>query len=191
MSTLLASNEFRAELPGWMLRGVLCAANSAFGAFLLGFQSPAEVVGMVVGVGCWIGCFAAVCASSPVLDWLRQPRLGAALKRAAWIKIGLTVAGSGIMATPGFVRLEFLQWLAIFGILDMWLGIAALWLVARIGDFADIEDIARLDSVGWTALTTLIEGALMAALIGSIALAVLLWWRWRGAAQSKFPIASA
>jgi hypothetical protein len=68
---------------------------------------------------------------------------------------------------------------AVFWMVDMFLGMAALWTVNQLGGFSEIDYIARLDSFGWTALTTVIEGAFMAVLIVGIALAVLGWWKFR------------
>jgi len=180
MKTLLASEEFHAELPGWALRGVLCAANSAFWAVMMGFQQPTEIAGMVAGVASWVAVFAGLCARTRLADRLRQPRIGAALKRAAWIKIGLTAAGWLSVAGTSLIRASGAEALAVFGMADVFLGMASLWLVSQAAGVSDIDQVGRLDSFGWTALTTIIEGALMAAVIGLIALAVLGWWRWGG-----------
>ena len=178
MRTLLESEAFRAELPGWALRGCLCAASSAFWAVLIGFQAPAEIAGMVTGVAVWVCVFAALCSWTPSLAWLKQPQMAAALKHAAWIKLGLSALGWLCFAGRFAPYFAFLQWLGLCGIVDMALGIGALSLVALLaGTFRSPEQISRLDSFGWTALTTVVEGALMAVLIGVIALAVLGWWR--------------
>ena len=50
MKPLVDRETFVAELPGWTLRGVFCAATSAFWAVQIGFSSVAEVAGMVAGV---------------------------------------------------------------------------------------------------------------------------------------------
>lgn len=180
MKTLLASEEFQAELPGWALRGVLCAANSAFWAVMMGFQQPAEIAGMAAGVAFWVVVFAGLCACTPLAERLRQPRIGAALKRAAWIKIGLTAAGWLSLAGASLMRASGAEVLAMLGMADVLMGMASLWLVSRAAGVPDIDQLGRLDSFGWTALTTVVEGALMAVVIGALALVVLGWWRWGG-----------
>ena len=71
------------------------------------------------------------------------------------------------------------------------LGMAALWLVSQVGPFRNFEQIPGADSFGWTALTTVVEGALMAVVIGLIALVVLGCWRLTAGTDSKsefFPV---
>lgn len=173
------SLDFRDELIGWTLRGGLCALTSFCWALAIGFNHPAEIAGMFVGVACWVVVFALLTACLPgtmLAGWIR---FGRALKVAAWIKIGLTMLGLpaslGLWGTPLAMPLS----------LDMLLGIAALSLVSVIGGFNSIEEIARLNSVGWTALTTIVEGALMAGVIATLALLVLGWWRLRGVTGAK------
>lgn len=178
MKTLLESPEFRDELPGWLLRGVLCAVSSVGWAVLLGFHTPAEIAGMATGVVAWVLVFAGACA------WLlRTPRpeharWAAALKRAAWIKIGLTVLGWLLWGGTALIRESWTQPFMLFGMVDAFLGMGALWVVAQVAGVGGFEKVAQLDSFGWTALTTVVEGALMALLIAGITLAVLAWWRW-------------
>lgn len=176
---------FEDELPGWVLRGALCAVNSAFWAWMMGFQHPAEIAGMATGVAFWVAVFAGVCAWTPRSAWWQQAQIGPALKRAAWIKIGLTCSGWLLLAGASLVHISGAEALAMFGMVDMLLGMAALWLVSRVAGIPDFDQISRLDSPGWTALTTVVEGALMAAVIGVLALAVLAWWRWGGLDRLK------
>lgn len=185
MSVMPESAEFRNELPGWAVRGVLCAANSAFWAWMLGFQAPVELAGMVAGVAVWAGIFALLCVWSPLPARWAHPQFAAALKWAAGIKIGLTAVGWLSFAVASHVRTSGAEALAALGMVDMLLGMAALWLVSRVAGIPDFDQVARLDSFGWTALTTMVEGALMAAVIGLIALLVLAWWRWGGLARLK------
>ena len=176
MTALLESEAFRNELPGWVLRGVLCALGSAFWAVMMGFETPAEIAGMVAGVVFWSTGFAGLCCSTRLLAGLKQPRLGSALKRAAWIKLGLTTFGWALMFGAGSLRFHGVEVLGIFGMIDAVLGLASLWLVGEVGSFPDFGQICRANSFGWTALTTLVDGALTAIVIGLIAAAVLGWW---------------
>lgn len=182
MKKLLTSAEFRAELPGWALRGVLCASTSAFWAVLMGFQAPAEIAGMVLGVAGWVAVFAAGCA------WLqRSPRwqttsVVAAIKWAAWIKIGLT-AGCWLVYL-GASAIGFKD-MAMLGLIDTLLGLFALMLVSFLAGMTDPETVATLDSLGWTALTTMTEGWLMTLVIAGIAALVWGCWQVRDALQKR------
>jgi hypothetical protein len=177
MKTILESDEFRAELPGWVLRGVLCAASSAAWAALLGFQAPAEIAGMVAGVAFWVAVFAALCAWRPGPARWNQPQAVAALKWAAWIKVGFTAFGWLVFAAGGMLNLEGLSQMGMLGMVDLLLGLAALAVVSFAAGLKGAEMVATADSFGWTALTTVIEGALVALMIASIALCVWAAWR--------------
>lgn len=177
MRTLFESEAFQAELPGWGLRGALCAANSAAWAWLLGFRAPAEIAGMVAGVACWVAVFAAGCAWTPRPARWRQPVVVAALKWAAWIKIGLTAGGWLLVGLANALGFENLSPMALLGTVDMLLGLGALWLVALLAGLGDPGRVAALDSFGWTALATVTEGALMAGVI--MAFAALVWAFWQ------------
>jgi hypothetical protein len=174
LKTLLESDEFRTELPGWALRGVLCAANSACWAWMMGFQQAVEIAGMVAGVACWVALFAAACVLVPRLAWWKQFQVAVVLRQAAWIKIGLTAAGWLIFALASATGLAEIQQLAMLGMIDMLLGIAALSLVALLGGMSGPEQVAAADSFLWTLATTVTEGALVAGVIVGIAVAVLI-----------------
>lgn len=173
--------DIRDELPCWLLRGVLCALTSFGWAYAMEFNHADEIMGMMLGVAFWVTVFALLTAWRPVHVAAGWERYGRALKLAAWIKIGLTLIG--VPALLGLLDPNLGRWLsplaATFS-LDMLLGLAALQMVCVIGGFTDVTHIAGLDSVMWTALTTVIEGALMAGVIALMAGAVLGWWRLRG-----------
>jgi hypothetical protein len=175
---LFESEAFQAELPGWTLRGMLCAANSAFWAWMMGFQAPAEIAGMVAGVAFWVAVFAGVCVWNPQSRRWRRTEIVAALKWAAWIKIGLSAGGWLVFAAASAVSAPDLSPIAMFGMVDMLLGMAALAVVAFMAGLSDPARVAAMDSFGWTALTTVVEGVLMALVI--VAIAVVVWLVWRG-----------
>jgi hypothetical protein len=192
MKPLLTSERFQAELPGWALRGVVCALMSFYLAIQGGFGNPAEIAGMILGVGFWVAVFTWAATWLPANLGSRWARIGQALKKAAWIKSGITL----------------LSWLLILGLQssslfpamgpdrvllvpDMLLGWAALRLVGWAGGFRHLGKISSQDSCGWTALTTIVDGALMAVLIGLIALVVLGWWRLREDSDSRSELSPA
>ncbi len=182
MKALLESPEFRAELPGWVGRGVLCAANSAWWAVMAGFTHPSEIAGMILGVSAWVAAFAAFGGWAQRLGRIAPARFGEALKTAAWIKLLLVVLG-----VPAMVGSRILpEWMTVFVFgfsVDMVLGMVALSGVAWLAGLKEFDQVARMDSLGWTCLTTALEGALMAVLIVLIAVAVLGWRRFRAAGQ--------
>ena len=177
MKTLLESTEFQGELPGWILRGVLCAANSACWAAVTGFTHPMEIAGMALGVAFWVALFTGYCAWSLRTAPVARGRLVAALKTATWIKIILVVLG-----LPALFGSRFLpEWLMLsfFGFsVDMLLGFVSLQAVAWLAGLADFTRIAQLDSWSWTALATVFEGTLMTILLGLLAFVVLAWRRY-------------
>lgn len=172
MRTIWESEAFRAELPGWTLRGAFCAASSAGWAWLMGFQAPAEIAGMLAGVALWVVVFAAACARiSPSLDG--QPTEACtALKWAAWIKIAFTAAGWLVYAAASSARLHDLSQIAMLGTVDLLLGMAAVWTVSIVSGMGDPGQLAAANSFGWTMCTTVVEGALITTLILGIALGV-------------------
>lgn len=180
MKTLLSSPEFRAELPGWALRGSLCAAISAFWAVAGGFSAPAEIAGMIGGVAVWVALFAAA------VTWAR--RSGAsmpadaadALKTAAWIKVGLSVLGIVGVAWPLAGSLMFLG-----PGLDLILGLASVNAVCWMAGATDAELLARLDSVTWAGWVTIVQGGMIALTITILTGAILIWKWSRPGALSK------
>ena len=181
MTTCFDRETLGRELPGWALRGVLCAASSAAWAVLMGFSAPAEILGMVLGVAGWVLAFAAFSAWTPPAAWWSHAQAVAALKGAVWLKVGLAAAGWLGFGLGGALHLEDLAQLGLLGMLDTLLGLAALALVSFTAGLKGPEFVAAADSFGLTALTTLTEGALMALVLAGLALA--LWVGWRLAAR--------
>jgi len=179
---------FRDELPGWALRGGLCALYSFFLAHLVGFNQPAEIAGMAMGVVVWVLLFAAGCAwllQGGSAGWMSAVR---ALEVAVVIKFILMLVGFPLVFLLGRgIAPGLANTLGYIINLDMALGMAAIWLVGQIAQ----TDIEKLDSFGWTALATFVEGALMAVVICLLALAVLGWWRWRAPSVLKQKISPA
>jgi hypothetical protein len=176
---------FQDELPGWALRVGLCAFPSFFLAIVVGFNQLGEIAGMVLGVAAWVVLISAACAwllQSGSAGWTRAVR---ALEVAVVIKFLTMLLGwLVVFLLKGSIAPGLANLLGYFLNLDMALGMAALWLVGQIAG-ADIE---KLNSFGWTTLTTVVEGALMTAVIGAMALVILGWWRWGG---FKAPVRSS
>ena len=175
---------FQNELPGWLLRGALCAANSAVWAVLAGFQTASEAAGMLAGVLGWVTLFAGAVAIVPAdRPWAAEAM--SALKWAAWLKVGLLAGAWLVYAAAMAVRWDSLAVLAMFGTLDLWLGLLSLGLVAKVAGFAGPEAVATADSFGWTALATVVEGTLMAMIL--VGLAAGVWTARRFGARFRFP----
>lgn len=184
MKALFRSPGFSQELLGWIFRGTLCALSSFYWAYAVGFQHPVEILGMFTGIVAWAIIFAWLTIRIfPGRELgLRTVR---ALKRAAWIKFGLMILGWLTFFGIGALRLQGGVQLASLGLADVWLGLAALGLVNVVGGFRGVDQIASLDSFGWTALTTFVDGLLFAIIIGLIACLVLGWWRFKNDSVEK------
>lgn len=145
---------------------------------MAGFQHPPELAGMAVGVVLWVTIFAGVSSWGLRSGGFTCAQVVGSVKTAAWIKLTITLVG-----LPALFSARFLP--GPLGVLaaglscDMVLGMAALAAVAAVGRFSGFEEVARADSAGWTALATIIDGALMAVLIVLIA-SVVMAWRQRG-----------
>lgn len=171
-----AASGFSAELPGWILRGSVCALTSFGWAVAAGFSHPAEIVGMIFGVAAWVAAFAWITAWLPEQSRGIWARYGPALKRAAWLKFGFTLLGVpallGVWGGAGTTLSALLGYAFTF---DLMLGLASLSLTGYLTGGIKPEAIAQLDSWGWTACTTVVEGTLMAAVIGLMALLIIGW----------------
>jgi hypothetical protein len=191
---VIESERFPRELAGWGLRGALCAASSFWWAWVEGFNSPAEIAGMATGVMVWVGLFAGFCT------WHRTAGAGApsqlvpALKIAATIKFLLSAAGWVWFAVCSIFQNQnqaaILDAGFVFLMPDCMLGLAALGLVGLLGG-GNVDSLPRLDSFGWTALTTLVHGALFVFVIAAFAVAVLLWWRFGPELRRKLGLSPA
>jgi len=191
MKTLWESEEFRAELSGWSLRGGLCATVSFVWALVTGFNSPFEIAGMAAGVAVWAGLFAAYCAwPGGAVRRGRQP-IGRALKVAAWIKFGTSAAGGLFFLLLSLGPKDAIVDFGVVGVMpDCLLGLASISLVAGISGL-QMDALARADSFGWTALITFVDGALFLLAIGVLAMAVLLWWRFAPGVLAKLKVSPA
>lgn len=178
MIAVIESGRFPRELAGWGLRGALCAASSFWWAWIAGFDSPAEIAGMAAGVIVWVGLFAGFCVWHRTAGARGPAQLVPALKIAATLKFSLSAAGWVWFAVCSLFKSENTILDAGFLLVmpDCLLGMASLALVGAIGG-GKVDQLPRLDSFGWTALTTLVDGALFLVVIAALAVAVLLWWR--------------
>lgn len=176
MNAGFESARFQQELGGWVLRGVLCAAVSFGWALVAGFTAPAEIAGMAAGVAAWAGIFAAVCAC-PGRWFTHRPKLVPALKVAAWIKFALSAAGGAVFWLSSLGAQATILDVGIVGVMpDAFMGMLALGLVGVASGHGG-DQLPKLDSFGWTAATTFVDGILFALVIGLVALVVLAWWR--------------
>lgn len=177
-----ARADFRDELPGWILRGSVCALTSFGWAVVAGFSHPAEIAGMLLGVAGWVAVFTLATVWLPEHGRGVWGRYGAALKRAAWIKFGFTLLGvPALLGVCGGLGTTVTALLGYAFTFDLMLGLAALSSTGHLAGGIKPEAIAQLDSGGWTAFTTVVAGALMALVIGLIALLIVGWERRRTA----------
>ncbi len=175
MNLSIDQERFGRELPLWAVRGVLCAAPSVFWAVLCEFQHPVEIAAMVFVTALYIAGFAWFSAWEVMAATPGRREFVRALKMSAWLKpasvVGLSSVGllfSGLGRNAG-------AWLCGM-VPDLIGGIGALALVNRLAGTGDMG-VGRLDSFGWTALTALVQGALISGLVVALAAAVFVWWR--------------
>jgi hypothetical protein len=168
LKTRLESDAFRAVLPGWGLRGVLCAATSAIWAAMAGFTAPVEIAGMVAGVAWWVVVFAAACAWPARAGRWPRAEVDTAVKWAAWLKAGSAAIGWLGLGGAVNLHLRMFEPLGALCAVDLVLGLGALTVVAWLAGVVGPEQVAAADSFCWTALATLIEGAAMALVIAAI-----------------------
>lgn len=191
MNALFDSARFPRELGGWAVRGAFCATVSFIWALVAGFDSPFEIAGMVAGVAAWVTLFAAYCAWQEL-----APRRGGelfvrALKVAAWIKFGASAAGGLLFLLMSAGPKDVMVDLGVVGVMpECMLGLASIFLVSGISGLP-IEALETADSFGWTALITFVDGTLFLAVIGVLALVVLLWWRFAPALRAKLNLSPA
>jgi hypothetical protein len=169
---------------------MLCAASSFWWAAAAGFNAPVEIAGMLAGILVWIVFFAGFSVWHRESGMRGPERLVPALKLAAWIKFLFTAGGWGVFAACSLFKNEatILDAGLVFMMPDCLLGLAATGIVSLISGAPHLE---KLDSFGWTALTTVVDGALFALVIGVIALAVLAWWRFGPGLLAKLNLSPA
>lgn len=178
MIAVIESERFPRELAGWGLRGMLCAASSFWWALVSGFDSPAEIAGMTAGVIVWVALFAGFCVWHRTAGARGPAQLVPALKIAAMIKFLLSAAGWVWFAICSLFQggTSILDAGMILVMPDCLLGLVSLALVGAVSG-GKSDQLPRLDSFGWTALTTIVDGALFVVVTATLAVAVLLWWR--------------
>ncbi len=173
MKRLRFSEVFPDELVSWSLRAPVCAIPSLVWAYSLGHRRPAEIAGMLTGVAFWIGIMAWFCTW-----WARQKfetsDLVKALKTAVLIKCGLVVVGLGLKWLAGFFhdKGDGLSFISVVFLMDGGLGAGAIILAGNLKDLVQAGALFGSHSFGWTALVSLIQGALIVAALGVIALAI-------------------
>lgn len=175
MNAAVDQAPWTSELTGWVLRGLLCAAPSAFCAVLFGFQHPTEISAMVLVTVLYIAGFAWFSAWDVMAATPGRRRFLRALKMSAWIKPASVVGLGAVAALLSGFGLNAEPWFAGIGP-DAALGAVALSAVGWLSGVRDLG-VGSLDSFAWTALTTLLQGALLTGLLLLMAAAVLAWWR--------------
>lgn len=170
-------DRFVQELGGWVLRGIFCAGVSVGWAVVAGFRSAAEIAGMLAGITGWAVVFTAYCTWHGQESRRGPVRLVSALKVAAWIKAETSIAGGLMFAFLSLGPKDTMVDLGAVAVLpDCMLGLLSICIVAALSG-TNVDALARLDSLGWTALTTLVDGALFFLVIAVLAAGVIGWWR--------------
>ena len=82
------------ELPGWTLRGLLCALPSFFWAYLGGFNALIEISAMFVGIAFYVYAFA----------WFSADRAEMTRSRIEWVsalKMAVVSSSRGVTIKEG------------------------------------------------------------------------------------------
>jgi hypothetical protein len=148
--------EFRRQLTAWAVRGVFCAAPSFYWATVICGRGREETAAMAAGVATYVVGFAWVTSLPGYVSRVRGTRFGSALSCAANLRAGLA---------PAF----------FFGP-DWILGAVAVGTVKSMV-LSPTEASAMGDGVRGFALTyatTLVQGALVSATMGVLAVPVLV-----------------
>ena len=143
---------FRAGLKSWAWRGALCAAPSFGWAVMSNFRQPAQIAEMVLGVVTYVVGFAWLTALPSYLERVQSSPFGWALRVAANLRAALAP-------------------LMFFGP-DMFLGALAMGAVSGAARFFGARGDLPQAGVGWTYLTTVVQGALVSATMLLLALAI-------------------
>ena len=163
------------ELPLWAVRGVLCAAPSAFWAVIAEFKHPAEIAAMILGTGLCIAGFAWFSARETMAATPGRRQFVRALKMSAWLK-AVSLLGVGLGWIAVVLKAPAGAWFTLGMFPDMWAGLGSVSLVGWLAGVGELG-LGQLNSFGWTLLTTLVQGALIAAELALLTLGVLGWWR--------------
>lgn len=178
------------ELPLWSMRGILCAAPSAFWAVMVEFQHPAEIAAILLVTMLYIAGFAWFAAWDAMAATPGRRQFVRALKMSAWIKPATVVVfGSAGALFSGRV-LSPDPWFAAVTP-DMLCGLGSVSLTSWLAGVGELG-VARLDSFAWTALTTLVQGALISGLVVGLSVALFACWRvwvWLKQQQKFFSVA--
>ena len=143
---------FRAGLTEWAWRGALCAAPSFCWAVMSNFHQPAQIAEMVLGAATYVVGFAWLTALPSYLERVQSSHFGSALRLAANLRAALAP-------------------LMFFGP-DMFLGALAMGAVSRGARLFGVRGDLPQAGVGWTYLTTVVQGALVSATMLLLALAI-------------------
>lgn len=146
---------FQAGLSAWARRGAFCAAPSFGWAVMANFHRPMQIFEMIMGVATYVVGFAWLTALPCYVERMQSSEFGWALRFAANLRAAAT---SLILLGPDM----FLGALAMGGV-------SLSWVARNFGVGRDLPQAG----VGWTYVTTVLQGALVSATM--LVLALALW----------------
>ncbi len=174
MNGFMDAGRFRSELAGWTARGSLCALPSAFLAVIGGFNQSSEIIAMATGFAAYVVLYAGFCASHAMQLTEARERFVRTLKMSAWLKASLllgVVLAWIVALIPG---LKHGAWAFGVGIApDMWVGGWSISMVSRLAGVGEILQLGDMNSLRWTLLTTLLQGAFISGLLVALTAVIL------------------
>jgi len=170
MNRLLPSRFFLSELAGWTLRVGACAVWSFCCAYQSGFNSFAAVTGMLAGIAAWALAITWYCERRMRRLESEDFYLVRALKLAVFLKSGPTlIAFVGVLLWTALFPGRHSPLVNLAFVPEMITSAAAYVLANPVVRWAHLGVLDGRDEFAWTALATVVNGALIAVLVAVIA----------------------
>lgn len=180
MNTEIDREQLTVELTGWAVRGILCAVPSALWAFFGGYRQPRQIAAMVIGVTGYIVLYALLCT---ILKSSGRPflqKVAAALRQAAWLKIGWCAVGAVFTFSGVALKATLPTYLipCVAAVMaDLWSGIGSIECTRWLGRLGGHDFGGPVNSLLWTGVTTVLQGMFVSVEIFALT-TVLLAWQW-------------
>lgn len=172
MNSIIDFKSFGREFAGWLGRGMLYASPSVFWAGMVGFTQPAEIAAIVLCGVMFVALVSLYCSWRSSGTAGDESEFVRALKIAMWVKIVPQAVALALLVLSSELRFRALECSILAFFPDMLDGFVSLSIVSRLAGLRDLQ-LAQLDSFGWTALTSVLQGLLLTVLLVILAWCVI------------------